>query len=1574
MSDRQRAQLMAFLFFTLAAGWLLFPTGGREFHPEASTTLTPHGFVKPSGSAPAMAYHMSKKPGSLASTDVSWAMTLGGTCVNCHVNITPAHTKQAFKCIDCHGGNDQVPTSPNQNIRDQAVMAQAHVLPRDPRRFWPNGINGTFAGAPGKGVTEFDAFNNNLDPVDNTSIVGTHVDAEYNFDLNYVRFINPSDYRVAMVSCGSRSPAETSTGQCHGTEVITARKSIMASNQGQFATALFANHAPVNTTNLNPLGDNPTGRADIRDGQVGTVFNYDDIDKAYNPATNRFDSAKLLALAKQDADPFNDVFEAIGAPLVDQDGQTMTVAHGADTPADRPQTHRLRGVGGRRLIAQAVPRAQKSILPWPRRDSLFNPDDPTASLIKTVLNLFGARGVEGHQPVDAGFNAVRAFDPALFPDVNQNFPVPADDNQPDRIAIAQSRGNPNQLAATAVANVEFVPPNPFNRNRNSGCASCHMPYRADGHNEEPFDRTVRDNGRNPSTSIINGMDEFKGERGYPAIHQLTTKIDSDQCGICHVFTTRVDVAFKGTFEVENNNFNFRWSSTADAAGNNVPLTYNSRSGRINIFDNLARVSAAGGVVHDGESVSEDKNNNGALDGGEDANGNGVLDLPDRLQRSDAQDGRQMRVMYGGATGGVRLQDIHLEVGMECIDCHFFQDLHGDGNIYTRNWDAIEIECVDCHGTPSKLATLKTSGPNGGNDLRQAFDEEGRPFFEILPDGSRLQRSRVKPGLSWRISQVKESVTPGNAHFNRDAAEAMGARSVSNPSEFAHLTKKSRQPGKLECYSCHAAAQPQCFACHYQQDYFPLPNPANKNPHTGLARRPDEQQTEIWMGNKMVPFPNFFFFGIVRSPYILGINGDTEFNKISPFRSIMELNFSVAGPNGDTAISNTSFTATLHDFANPGQRPRSGSTLNPYMPHTVRLKETKDCDVCHTLKDGQGNIINNHLLAGSFGLGTGRYFDIGDWVYGALQGPTPSMLLMDIKKEEAVIKNEVDAPQKPGDTAPKTQAQINAAKKLANNVFPGFTVDSQTKLRKVEFSAAEDADPFVNPRDTALMRNYTAKDHAIRGADLVFVADGTGGLKIVLATALDGANIARTERVAELTAAGLDPNQVANDIRNNLGPKLIAKVPTADAQGVDVVSSDLSDEFVYVADGNAGAKIVYVHEIFTAGPSIRGQVDTPGFANKLKIEGNFLYVADGAAGLSIINVSDPSNPQLVRTVNTNGNAKDVAIYGVFAFVANGNNGLAVVNISNPNTASLVTTFNAGGAINDARGITYADNRAYLADGANGLRILDITNPANPALLFTVNQDGTNNANSAINDAESVTMATVPFRTFAMVCDGKNGLRAINVTDFRDIRERLFNLQGTSFNSNNGAGFGAVDTLFQQRFELSLALRDPLTPFDRANIKFTGNQAAAQPFQVVNFPVAAGQRLLRIAKGRQLDKLGDEAGRTLRDSTSVGAHALSADLIAKMRRVNVVVESNTQDESGNGLGNIVFQSVSANSDATVASSKPNPTPTTPANESDSSSGEHSWLMMVGLMLSVVMAAVLSRRFVRRRNLITKPQRGN
>ena len=117
---------------------------------------------------------------------------------------------------------------------------------------------------------------------------------------------------------------------------------------------------------------------------------------------------------------------------------------------------------------------------------------------------------------------------------------------------------------------------------------------------------------------------------------------------------------------------------------------------------------------------------------------------------------------------VQLRDIHLEKGMHCTDCHFAQDNHGDGNLYGETRNAVEIDCVDCHGAISHKATLRTSAaaaPVGGTDLSLLRTPWGQRRF-YWQEGKLYQRSMVdKDRAPWDVVQVVDTITPGNPHYN-----------------------------------------------------------------------------------------------------------------------------------------------------------------------------------------------------------------------------------------------------------------------------------------------------------------------------------------------------------------------------------------------------------------------------------------------------------------------------------------------------------------------------------------------------------------------------------------------------------------------------------------------------------------------------------------------------------------------------------------------------------------------------------------------------------------------------------------
>ncbi|HXE42858.1 MAG TPA: hypothetical protein VN516_07520, partial [Candidatus Baltobacteraceae bacterium] len=64
-------------------------------------------------------------------------------------------------------------------------------------------------------------------------------------------------------------------------------------------------------------------------------------------------------------------------------------------------------------------------------------------------------------------------------------------------------------------------------------------------------------------------------------------------------------------------------------------------------------------------------------------------------------------------------------------------------------------------------------------------------------------------------------------------------------------------------------------------------------------------------------------------------------------------------------------------------------------------------------------------------------------------------------------------------------------------------------------------------------------------------------------------------------------------------------------------------------------------------------------------------------------------------------------------------------------------------------------AYVADGEDGLAFIDISNPEKPKLEQLYNADG------ALNDTRAVQIGSVNASEFALVADGKNGLRVLQM---------------------------------------------------------------------------------------------------------------------------------------------------------------------------------------------------------------------
>ena len=136
-------------------------------------------------------------------------------CNSCHTSTDQAsmHASPGVKlgCADCHGGNalvfrDKDIAANTPDYHD--VMRQAHVMPKYPEKW---------------GFDE-----NNLVSSANPERTYTLLNKE---SSEFIRFMNPSDYRVVESACGA----------CHMKEIQAAKTSLMATGAMLFGGASYNN-------------------------------------------------------------------------------------------------------------------------------------------------------------------------------------------------------------------------------------------------------------------------------------------------------------------------------------------------------------------------------------------------------------------------------------------------------------------------------------------------------------------------------------------------------------------------------------------------------------------------------------------------------------------------------------------------------------------------------------------------------------------------------------------------------------------------------------------------------------------------------------------------------------------------------------------------------------------------------------------------------------------------------------------------------------------------------------------------------------------------------------------------------------------------------------------------------------------------------------------------------------------------------------------------------------------------------------------------------------------------------------
>ncbi len=1152
-------------------------------------------------------------------------------CVTCHGKIEPMHRYNArgddlgdslvdgkdaqdMSCTSCHGGNPSATT-----------QGAAHVRPRYPKEW----------GCNAKGECS------SKNPERSNTLLAKE-------SREFVRFINPGDFRVLAQTCG--------TCHKHADEASIVPRSLMSTGSMLWGAALYNN-----------------GGYPIKDARYGESYSENGIQQ-----------------------------ELIADPTPTHEQRAFKGWLSSIEPLPRWETSQPGNIlrvferGGKRRLEVANP---------DREEESGKPDKG--------LSPRGLGTNNRTDPVYLGLQKTRLLDPTL------NF-LGTNDHAGDY--------------------------------RSSGCSACHVIYAND---TSILASAQYAKAGNQGYSQSNDTRIPHNEPGHPIKHQFTMQIPTAQCMTCHMHPGENMVAtYLGRMW---------WDNESDGK-EMYPTDHQinpSQEEEITKLDINPEGSSVRGKWSDNvflqQTGTDDFNRKLKNVQFADSHGHGWMfkNVYKKSRKGDLLDTQGNVISPNDPDKfkkAVHLQDIHLEKGMQCADCHFQQDAHGTGILYNEPRAAVEISCVDCHGSIKAKATGITSGyaaPDPGRNLtrmrfrvpggRQKFILETLRADTTCKDvdgkdvkfkrGDLIQNSIVMPGVCWKVKQTIDTVTPGNPDYDEKSAYAktMQKDAATWGDPKAADSKLAHKDSDMTCYACHTSWVTSCFGCHLSMEANrKLPN---KHFEGGDSRN----------------FTSYNFQVLRDDIFMLGRDGTVTGHMVAPVASRSAILVSSRNQNREWIYSQQQ-TVSAEGF--------SGQTFNTHVPHTVRATETKGCTDCHVSKDND----NNAWLAQVVLQGTNFVNFMGRYIYVAATDALEAVAVTEHTEPQAVY----------GSNLHKLAYKDNYDKFIAGG-------------RELKEAYENKGQP-------------EALQVQVRG-EYAYVAAGKGGLRVYDIAQIDQKGFSERISTAPVSPLGqkfyvpskyatavaapstlaVDPARwrtVLNDdgTYKQVPPDEALKL-NAEAAKAGKPAPAINEEgpiapiyaYLFVADREEGLILVNAATLLDGDPRNNFleralTYDPDGIlkgANNITIAGNYAYITTDKA-LVVVDLTAPLTPKITATVPLNG-PRAVAVQFMYAFAVD-NDGMKVIDIRDLQTKGTATLVpNTTVSLAHAHDIYLARTYAYVANGEGGVAIVDIEKPEQPKL------DQTFTGGGSITDARSVKVAMTNASLYAYVADGKNGLKVLQLTD-------------------------------------------------------------------------------------------------------------------------------------------------------------------------------------------------------------------
>lgn len=166
---------------------------------------------------------------------------------------------------------------------------------------------------------------------------------------------------------------------------------------------------------------------------------------------------------------------------------------------------------------------------------------------------------------------------------------------------------------------------------------------------------------------------------------------------------------------------------------------------------------------------------------------------------DVSGKKNYRLLLDGRVFQKAEEDVHYEVGMECVDCHVSMEIMGDGNLYQHMDEQLKVQCIDCHSKNIRSISY------------DELDFESKKIVDL--------RKSKRESENFLVTE-KSKLAIINTYLTADNEKYLVTKSSNKKLKLnppRPICTQGIEHQRLNCQSCHTEWVTHCIGCHTEYD-------------------------------------------------------------------------------------------------------------------------------------------------------------------------------------------------------------------------------------------------------------------------------------------------------------------------------------------------------------------------------------------------------------------------------------------------------------------------------------------------------------------------------------------------------------------------------------------------------------------------------------------------------------------------------------------------------------------------------------------------------------------------------------